>query len=302
MKLIDMKQTPHVNRIQFANLESKEKWEAKFLNGGRVYHKMEYLSVAHDMRKCMIDHYATPYTIDEKAQMYAKLGLVIIPMEKAPMLDGFAHSESQFKMDDTSYSYRSVVAKSLADAEEFLHYHNNKDHIEIGRMLGYPKSSCEFFNEIWGKGYYDPIWQQAENTKNGELVTHKNKNIIQIPEEGDNWLLNQAMRYFGIRTTFHMPISYDDKESLEVARNYVALARELGLDGIEDVIDILKLPYKWDCLKSIAIVTTPVFKTAVSSVPCYPHYIVQHESSIYPSEAPNGLGFPFQLKKQLGEM
>jgi hypothetical protein len=233
----------------------------------------------------MIDQKSTPYNMDDMARFYAKKGLIIVPMTESIMSSGFSHKQSlpSKSTNNDRVVYRSVVAKNIEDAEEFIHHHVKNDHIKIGEMLGYPSSSCYFFDDVWSKGYIDPIWQQAENTSS-EIATISNNEgakILSIKENNDYYMIGQVFRYIGARLTSHLPRSYDDRESLEVAKNYLKVAKDNKLVGIGGTLEILRLPYEWSCYEGVADVSTPFFNITVNSVPCSERHIIKQDGSLY---------------------
>jgi hypothetical protein len=301
MQLLDIKPMG-LTRYQFANLESKHKWEEKIRRGRKVYPQLEYMTVSLGVRDCAIEHTVTDDNIDERIRFYGKKGLILIPMSENYIGNGFSHSDES---SGGQKYYRSVLARTPEAAEKFIHFHNTRDEVGIGTLLGYPESSCHFFDEVWKKGFVDPIWQQAENTekpmlKNSRTFTdpkgNPTKHLIRLRQKEDAHLITSVFRYTGVRVISHLPRSFDDDASIKVAKNWVQAAKDLNLDGMQDVIDIQQLPYEWDCFKGMVEVRTPVFKFIANSVPCYPKHVIQQESDIYPEEAPNGIYFPWKPK------
>lgn len=295
-----------VFRIQYANLQSKHIWSEKIRRAYPIYSILEYETVAHGIRTCMIDHLVNHENMVEKVRNYARKGLILLPLSEENIGKGFSHLTNEAP---SVVNIRSVVARSKEDAEQFLHYHLKSDHVKIGEMLGFPHKSCAFFDKVWSEGYFDPVWQQAENTeepvlkfkkdltKNGEVQKH----VIRLKQYDDYQLITTVFRYINMRAISHFAYSFSDTESLDVARKWIQLARYLKLPGVDDLLDVLRLPYQWDCYKGIAEITTPVFKLVVNSMPCYPHYVIQQESDFYPKEAPKGLYFPFKDKTMIRE-
>lgn len=304
MELIKGMNLGSVQRIQYSNLESQQIWTEKFQKASTVYPALEYLTVAHGVRDCMIDHFVSYDNITVKATEYSKLGLYMLPLTEEYLGGGFSHSAGNM---GTSY-IRTVVSNNKDKANMFLEAHLNSDHVTIGQLLGFPYEACLFFDRAWEKGYYDPIWQQAENTSEPMLKSKRDvvidgkvkQKIIRLNQIDDFNTISSVFRYLTVRTISHFPKSFDDKESLEVSRKWIQLAKDLKLDGLDEVLDIMKLPYRWDCYKGIAEVTTPVFRFMVNSMNCYPRHIIEQESDFYPKEAPFGVGFPFQTKTSCG--
>lgn len=298
MKLLNIPGIPGTTPIQYSNQSSKEKWEGKILRASKTYPQMEVLTVQHGVRECMISHQVRPENLGLLINQMAQKGLVTIPITKEGVGGGF-HTASSPGRD---YGYRLAISKTIEGAERLVHAHLKKDEVEIGRLLGFPEESCEFFKNIWEAGYFDPIWQQAMNsheyhTENSGVSVGLSVpvNTITLDMPSKYKVISSAFRYIGVRILSHMPKSFCDEPSLEVANKWVETARYLKVEGIEDNIDILNLPYSWDCLKGVAIVSTPVFKFSTESVPCYPKHVVNVTSDYYPEEAPKGVRFPWKL-------
>ena len=300
MELLDIK-VPSMLRIQFANLESQQVWGSKIAKAKLLYPRMEYETVAHGVRRCMIDHYATRESLIESARFYAKKGLFILPLEEERMGLGFGHTTNE----GSARVFRSVVTASKGDALDFFHAHQKHDHAEIGKLLGFPKDATAFFNKVWSANYHDPIWQQAERTAKPMLKSHVKldnsetgigREIIRLADIDDYYLTSSVFRYIGVRILSHFPSSFQSDTSLAVAHDWVNLAKDLKAEGLEETLDIMRLPYEWSALKGVGIINTPVFKFMVNTVPCFPEYVIQKESDFYPKEAPDGVQFPWKLK------
>lgn len=305
MNLLDIK-IPSQTSTQFANLKSKQIWEPKILNASKVYPNLEFNTVKHGVRPAMIAHGVDPRSIESFAKNLAKDGLFVLPLEKEGIESGSGFSHKSGVYQGGPFTYRAVISKKIEDARTFVDAHNARNDIKIGELLGFPKESSEFFDKVWKLGYFDPIWQQAENTIDTEALKNKRdffsdsgdleKRLIRIKDYKDAYKTLSVFRYIGVRLISHFPASFADDTSIQVANNWLQLAYDLKIPGVEDALDILNLPFEWDCSKGIAIVNTPVFKIVTSSMPCYPNHVVQKESDFYPEEAPGGIQFPWKFK------
>lgn len=305
MKLLDIK-IPTQTSTQFANLNSKNIWQSKISNASKVYPSLEFNTVKYEVRPAMIAHGVDPRALESFARNLAKDGLFILPLEKESVEAGSGFSHKSGNYVSGPFTYRAVIAKKLEDAKTFADAHNERNDIKIGELLGFPKESSIFFDKAWKDGYFDPIWQQAENTINTEAFKNKKdfssstgeveKKLIRIKEYKDAYKTLSVFRYIGVRLISHFPMSFADDSSIQVANNWLQLAYDLNLPGVDDALEILNLPFEWDCSKGVAIVNTPVFKIVTASMPCYPNHVIQKESSFYPEEAPGGIQFPWKFK------
>lgn len=302
MKLLDI-QMPSIQRMQYANMKSQEIWEPKINKSSQLYSKMEFDTVRHGVRDCMLLHRFSPYGLHEEMRNLAKDGLMLIPLSKdGSSHSGFGHKEQGYS-GEGDFTYRALVARNMTDAETFLHAHYQSDEITMGQLLGFPECCCHFFDGVWKQGYFDPIWQQAESTHPDHIKNQKDfydefgnlsKRLIRIRPSEEAYKTLSVFRYVGARTISHFPCGFHCKASVEVADKWIDMARNIGLEGVDDVLDILRLPFEWDCLKGVAVINTPVFKIVTDSMPCYPNHVIQQESDFYPEEAPTGIKFPWQ--------
>lgn len=304
MELLDIK-LPSITRMQFANLESKNIWEKKIEIGSRFYPQIEFQTVKHGVRKCMIAHNVDPFNLDNMMRNLSKQGLLFVPLSKegSKAEGGFGHVSNNYEEGD-HYGYRGVITSSIQYAEEFAHAHFTRDDLKIGELLGFPNCCSQFFDNVWKQGYFDPIWQQAENTTSPETLKNRRdfsdpignleKKLIRFKKSDENHKILSTFRYIGIRIISHFACSFDCKESIGVANNWINLGRDLRIEGLDETLEILQLPFEWNCYKGLAEINTPVFKVVTSSMPCYPNHIIQQESDFYPKEAPNGIQFPWK--------
>lgn len=300
MELIqDFKQIG-VNRMQFAITEQNTKkiWEDKIRRAKNLYPQLEYLTVQHDLRNSMILHGVTHDIYDSYARFFAKLGLVMVPMIREGIItDQFYHKAQQY-VDGSPYSFRCVITKKTSDAEELIDATIKGNQKKIGKLLGYPDCCCSFFEENWKQGYVDPLWQQAlksENIRYFDKPDEKygvDKKIIRI--KSGNHEISSYLRYIGVRILSHIPCSLNCAKSIEIAKDWIRLARDLNLEGVDENIEILSLPVEWDCLKGISIINTPAFKIVTDSNPSKYQHVVQKESDYYPDELPSGAKFPWK--------
>lgn len=309
MQLLDIS-LPSMTRMQFANQKSKEVWEPKIRMASTVYSKLEIETVKHDVRDCMLMHNVNPNNLDRLMQNLARDGMMLIPLQKEGAAGGgFGHLSGSYE-GRGSYGYRALVTKSMQHAEEFIHAHEQHDDITIGKLLGFPACCSKFFDDVWQQGFFDPIWQQAEGTQGSEMFKfHKeiqdadgntHKHLIRMRPSEDIHKINAVFRYIGVRFISHFACSFDCRASVAVAEQWMQVAKDLRLIGFNEAIEIMRLPFEWDCYKGVATINTPVFKISTSSMPCYPNHVIQQESDFYPEEAPTGIQFPWRYFRGRG--
>jgi hypothetical protein len=306
MQLLDIK-VPAMTRVQYANLASQEVWTPKIRIASALYPNLEFNTVKHGVRDCMIMHNVNPMEMDVISRRLAKDGMIIVPLQKeGSAMNQFGHHSPSYN-GQGNYTYRAVVTRSMSHANDFVHAHHSRDDLSIGKLLGFPECCSKFFDEQWKAGMFDPIWQQAGNSldssikKNVRLIQDDNnkdkEHVIRFRAEGEYYKTLSVFRYLGVRFISHIPCSFNCDASVEVANNWIQLAQDINAVGLKEALEVMSLPFEWSCLKGIAEVNTPVFKISTASVPCYPTHTIQQESDVYPEEAPKGIQFPWKYFK-----
>lgn len=301
MKLLDFNVPPFV-RINYASAEIKEKWEPKIRKAEKVYYALELQTVIHGIRRATTRH-VRPEELDYFVRELARMGLYFLPIHRVGVYKGFAHTMPPVE-DGKPYTFYGVVAKRLEDAELFYDCHKpgdaKIDHSTIGDLLGYPKCCQEFFNTVWASGYIDPVWQQAERLSDEYIKTKTETKIV--VKDNIYHELSPMLRYIGVRFVPHIPCSLGCEHSAQMVKDWVQLARDLKLDGTDDLINLLHMPISWDALKGIAVIRTPLFKVTTNSVACYPKYVVEKHGDFYPEGVPTGLTFPWKVPEKVNKI
>jgi hypothetical protein len=284
---------PSFLRMQFPNNTLQERWQQKINNAGKLL-DLQYLSMLHDIRKCVRIEIRKDQLTSKMNDFY-KQGLFALPVSKGGSVgQGFSHKAS--RIDEHFSKYHCFVTKDASLLSEIADAHEVMDHIRIGALLDFPICCTEHFNEVWEKQkILDPIWQQAINTTSDKIVDKKER-TIRLSKDADI-ITTSVFRYLRIRFSSHIPCSLSCESSVRIADNWIQLAKDLGReDEVQDALDIMNLPYEWDCMKGIAMVSTPVFKFMANSVNYTEQYIVQKESDTYPEGAPNAIKFPWRQR------
>jgi hypothetical protein len=292
MRLLDIN-LPSFLRMQFPSNTLQERWQKKIDNGAKLI-DLQYLSMLHDIRKCVRIQVQKDKLASTITKFYKK-GLYILPIEKGSFSgNGFSHKSSQ--MNEQFTQYYCFVTKDASLLPKIAEAHEAMDHIHIGALLGFPTCCTKHFNQVWEEEkIIDPIWQQAVNTTSDKIVS-QGERVVRLSKDADV-VTASVFRYLPIRFSSHIPCSLSCESSVKIADNWIQLAKDLGReDEVQDALDIMNLPYEWDCMKGITIVSTPVFKFISNSVNSAEQYIVQKESDTYPEEAPNAIKFPWRQR------
>lgn len=296
MQLLDMPSIQMNTSVQYANLACEQTWSKKINAGKAYYAAAEIETVKHGVRDAMLLHHVSPDQIPYIARDLAKYGLGIFPCIKgaASSANSFSHSRSAY-VPGNDFRYTAIVCRSLSIAESYFHATYSNDDVSIGKILGFPECCCSFFKKHWDEGFHDPLFQQAESASSALKARRisEDKYQIRLRAEEESWKIISAFRYIGIRTISHFACCPECKASIEIANKWIQLGKDLSLPGLDETLEILQMPFEWDCLKGCLVVSSPAFKIFTSSVPCYPNYVVQQEGGFFPQEAPNGLSFPW---------
>lgn len=265
MELLNINMPPFA-RTAWYNDEIKSKYSLKLQKAAAAYHWMELETVSVGMRACTTRH-IRPDSFECETTRLADKGLLFLPLRKVGSYQGFAHSHPPV-VKGRPWSWYGVVARSLVDARTFAKASDRNDHRVIGRLLGYPNCCQDFFSDVWGKGFIDPVWQEAWNTEDAALYPSETK--LQI----SSMQLWTGYRYIGLRAVPHLPCSFSCSESLSMVDSWLDLAKKENISGVYDLLALLNTPCRWSCFKGVAIITSPLFKVSTNSMPCWPEYIV----------------------------
>lgn len=291
MKLIDkLKDSvkPFIRTIWYS-AEARDYWESKLKKARTLAHELEYQSVVHGLREANVAH-VHHSRAKESVKKFLEDGLFWLPIRKTGIAGGFLHSHPE--PEGNRWQYYGTVSRSREGALAFLEASEKGDHDKIGELLGYPKKSRDFFNKVWPK-YYDPIWQiDGEVLEKEETEKGFRKTIMASP------YANPALRYIGVKWVFHFPSSYSEPESIEYGKNFRDLAFKIDPESAKWLDELSRMPFSWDCCKGVAEINTPIFKTVVNSINCYPHYEIffKNENMFWPRYGLEKDFFPFNMK------
>lgn len=236
----------------------------------RAHYRTEIEMVARGHRACTTAN-LIPQGFERDIEDFTQRGLIFLPIKRTKKYGGFAHKHVFTTEDDPDSMVYGVVARRLEDAERFRELSLGKvDHGDIGTLLGYPDCCREFFERVWAKEkWIDTIYHQAQNTpgsvRDGHTVSVKGHPFC-----------NQALRYFGIRITSHLPCSWQCEETIRWGELWFSVMRDIDPQAAEDAMHLLSLPVEWNALKGIVICKTELFHGIANTVPCYPAHIVQY--------------------------
>jgi len=274
-------------RTVWLSEEARKEWASIIPKLGAMVSDLEVSSVAAGHRPCAWQ------TIGEAefprlAAIWAEQGLVSLPIKRVRNFTGFAHRHEEPRAGERA-SLCVIVSKMLADTLRFKAAFEKGDNDAQGELLGFPKCCREFFCATWAKGYFDPVWQAALNSKH-EVIGERHIRVQGHP------FANPVLRYAGLRVGFHIPHALDCPETITVATERMKLAKATDPNLTKLLGALLSMPMSWDVYHGIAVVRTPIFDLIVPSVPTVERHVVEFiaEPMFRPREGVGGIGFPFE--------
>jgi len=293
MKLIPGFDLDFIMRTVWVTKEAKEAWAKVIPQISTLICNLEVESVVQGHRSVTWQTLDETYYMEHQAEAWENMGLASIPIKKVGQFAGFAHKHAPL-VKDQPCNVCVIVAKSYDLCKEFRKAFVADDNFTQGALLGYPKCCSQFFCDMWPKGYFDPIWQAAENTPE-ENIVRRGENFLRIRA---NPLSNAALRYLGLRACFHIPCSFNCQPSIEIAEQRLALGEKSNPDLIKRLKTLMRMPHSWDSYHGIAVVRSPIFYAITASVPTAERYVVEVEGDFIPKESRKGVIFPFTEVKE----
>ena len=280
---------PPFARTQWVSTTARNAWEPRIHKASSCYHELEIATIQAGLRRATTTH-LNPQNLSAEIRMWARRGLAVIPTTAVGAYSGLAHSHPPV-IEGKRWSWYAPVGKTPADAEAFAHASDIGDHRAIGDLLGYPRCCQDFFSTVWMDGYVDPVWQACIDTS-PEHVAEKTDTYLRLKNTCHHELFD-GLRYNGVRLVPQLGCSMDCKPSIKLAEDWIQVARDENIDGLEELMLLLQMPVRWSCLKGIAIVDTPIYRIVTNSMPCYPEYVVEKEGLFVPEEGTKALRFPW---------
>lgn len=298
MKLILGKSMPPFVRTVWVSPEAQRHHGEKVSRALSAYHELEYLTVKHGVRPCMTRHFR-PDELPVKMREVVQDGLVFMPLQQVGSYRGFAHYHPPVE-PGKPYTFYGVIGKP-EDALLFQEATRTGDHVTMGRLLGYAPCCTEFFDKVWRQeGYIDPVFQAAENALSHPGNVREGNTIV-LGEYSQ--LVLSVLRYLGVRITANIPCSPTCKQSHNNALAWLELGQQLKVDGVEELLDLLRMPMEWSVKNGIARILTPVFTLVTNSMwPTETHTVrfLGHVSAEDVPFAAQGTVFPYVQKSLKG--
>jgi hypothetical protein len=290
MKLLNFSM-PSFARIQWVSKEIKEKYEPLLSKAANVYSVLEKESVIHGMRHVTTDNIEPIYLKDAQNNLMKK-GLFFVPIQKVGNFEG-VNTYHPPVVEGKPWHYYGVVSDNIEYAKKFIEYDKSFNHRGLGELLGYPICCINMLYDVWGKGYTDPIWQQAELIDE-KYIRIKESNLIRL--KNIPWESNTLLRCIGVGPIFHLKCSHVCEHTYKKAIDLINLGKQLNVDGLKEMEMFLRMPMEWDSYRGIAYIKTPLFRIVCNSMSIVERYVVQIEGTYYPDDAPTRNEFPWSEK------
>jgi len=281
MKLIkDFKMQPFT-RTAWVSAIARDKWEGVIRDCSLLVSELEIESVAAGQRPCAWSTIKRE-NLPDFIKRCAEKGLIVLLVRWVGNFDGFIHYTPQG--DAGAYC---IIARDLKDAMTFREAFDRGDHAGQGEMLGFPKCCRDAFVKNWKAGYFDPIWQTAEETLcdcvDSVVLPWKmvNNNWVHISNHGHPYS-NPLLRYIGLRVGFHIPCSFSCAATITAGIERLSLAKDKDLVKLLEAL--LSMPMHAELLHGILVVRTPIFYIIQYSVPTEEKYLIEVDGTFIPKE------------------
>lgn len=245
-------------RVLWKGKENKKIWQPRIEKVRKLYHNTEWQTFLKGYRKIYVTH-LRPERLIQFTEDLNKYDLYFTPVTVSRSYQGFSHKHLTPRKGD-EYYYYGGTAKDRATSIEFRDISRGKrtNHKRIGELLGYPECCINFFSVTWNNPSIDPLYEASLSTKDVDI--EDGKLIIKAHP-----YTNQFLRYFGIRLTPHLVHSFSCKNTIEMGKKWVKVMRKLDDEATDWVIELLSMPFTWDCWKGVVIIDTPLFRGVTNS-------------------------------------
>lgn len=259
-----MEITPFLN-ICWTSEKNKKAWKFAIESLHSQALDLEIKTLVTGQRRCAwrsVHENALPDLVGEML----KLGLIVMPIRYTGIWSGFAHSSPALIPGQPKNVY-CIITPKKEDGFNFKKAFEKSDIPAQGYFLGYPKCCREAFAKNYQAGIVDPIFQAAERTIknnigkqiNGDFAT---KNKINLESLGHP-LSNPMLRYIGLRVSFHIPCSFNCKDTIKNAEAATSLMHPASAKLLKY---LLSLPMEWSVNHGIGILKTQFFYVIFNSI------------------------------------
>lgn len=276
-----MKRLPFVlddfTRIIWNSDHARDVWQSRIDAVSNVYSKIELESVLLDYRKAYLTSLTHIDFINKQIE-YSRIAknISLIPLAKVKSGSSYKNTSVPADQQDQIFNVRCAFVQK-PHVQEFAEAYNQKNDIEIGKLLGYPSCCRQFFQKYWvEEQFVDTTYPMSLGGTHG-------------PKE-----CNILFRWLGIRAVSHLPCSFDCDQTYQIGKRNIELGRKLGFDEEMNWLEeILDWPVQWSALHGIAEIKTPVLKISSRTDATANLVTVNKPGFTYPAEGVSGTVFPY---------
>ena len=263
-------------RLIWLTAAARDTWARPIIKASRAVQDLELESVLAGKRECCTT------TIDPAGFfdfMKAHPDLDIRPLRRTKKFQGFAHRHEDPAPGEDFYIY-AAVGRNREATRRFETAYQANDHVEIGRLLGFPECCGRFFSWVWPEGFIDPIWQMAAGNVFGDPAHEGPERMVEIKDPHP--FSNPLLRYLGLRVSFHIPHSFRCQETIDRTAGLLELVDPESKTVLEA---LLSMPMEWDANHEIAQIKTPIFWLIINTTRTAERYQVKLAGKFIPKEA-----------------
>lgn len=289
-------QLPEFVRIAWVSHEAQTVWEPRIKKISELFPVLERLAVLHDVKPSALQ-VCTPAELVTVTNWSIANGLVCIPLSMQGAGGTYASATPALE-PGRPWAYRVFIG-SADLAKYFIEWWNERDDERIGAALGFPSCCREFFQWAWNEqGWRDTTLPMSINphVEQGARAAIAGDGLYdQHIRVGGSLECNVLLRWLGLRLVSHLPCSFYCDHSQKIGEAMGILGVRYGnVEEMDWLTQILSWPIRWSSLHGVAIITTPVFKLVVDTVPLKRKVIVDRDGPVYPTEGARGTEFPFR--------
>ena len=249
-----------VTKKLYWNPKLRDEWEPRISKIRSLYAEAEKQTFLDGMRRVYVYH-VNSGRFDASYKFLRENDLVFYPTNKSGAYSGFSHKHMPVEAGKPYTLYGAAVRRDDKEAGELFEKYsksNPVNHVEIGRLLGYPGCCLDFFNETWNKTSIDTIYESATNTK--DAVIEDNTVTVECHP-----YCNNMLRYFSARITPHLPCSMTCEDTIKWGKQWIEVMNKIDAEATEWVVELLSMPLTWNCYRGVAIIDTPIFRGVTNS-------------------------------------
>ncbi len=268
-------QLPSFVRVAWVSEAARLIWQPRLDRVQEAWTHIEWATVVAHIRECAVLAVDQQTLSDSRAAWRASR-LAYEPLSTRP--------------EGSSDSRVEVAVGRRAAVRKLVRAWDAGDHVESGRLLGYPQCCCSAFQELGAVGQ-DPLWLVAARSAAAPDAEDPERIVTAraLPA------LNVFWSALGVCAIPHLPCRLSCAETAALAGRLLELGTELGHgDEMQWLTEILSWPAQYSALHGIAEIKSPVAKLAVRAGETAERYVVSWLGSAPEAAVARGLDFPYR--------